>query len=60
MIKSRKNITKGIKGSFNFYETKSASNKYFKTIDTQERIKICLSCTKPAKECKGNCFGRSN
>lgn len=27
------------------------------TAEPQERVDICLSCTKPAKECKGKCFG---
>ena len=28
------------------------------TAEPQERIAICLSCTKPAKQCKGDCFWR--
>lgn len=27
--------------------------------DKQDRIDICLTCNKPAKKCKGLCFGRS-
>lgn len=27
--------------------------------DKQDRINICLDCTKPASKCKGECFGRS-
>lgn len=27
-------------------------------IDPKERIDNCLHCTKPASECKGNCYGR--
>lgn len=51
------NVTNGIKG------TTQIENKYNKptpkryTAEPQERVNICLSCTKPASECKGQCFG---
>lgn len=28
------------------------------TVDPEEKVKICLSCTKSAKECKGKCWGK--
>lgn len=40
--------------------TKTYKQKHNSTIDNEERVNICLTCTKPAKDCKGNCFGRSN
>ena len=40
--------------------TKNNKQKNNSTIDNYERVNICLTCTKPAKDCKGNCFGRSN
>jgi hypothetical protein len=58
MIKKAKNIIYGIKGTT---QTHSRLSSPHKTVaEPQSRIDICLSCTKPASECKGNCFGRSN
>lgn len=28
------------------------------TVSEQRKIDRCLNCTKPANECKGECFGR--
>lgn len=28
------------------------------TVSEQRKIDKCLNCTKPASECKGDCFGR--
>lgn len=58
MIRNAKNITKGIKGTTSLSFRKHTPHKHHKTIDSQERVNMCLNCTKPAKECKGNCFGR--
>ena len=57
MIKKAKNISKGVKVKTQLYETKSAPHKKHRTQESQDKIEICLSCTKPASQCKGNCFG---
>ena len=57
MVIRNSNVTSGIKG------TTQIDNKYNKikpkryTTEPQERVDICLSCKKPASECKGQCFG---
>jgi hypothetical protein len=60
MIKKSLNPLKGIKSTSQFGVTKYVPHKKTRTIDQQDRIDICLTCTKPARECKGDCFGRSN
>ena len=37
---------------------KEKPNKKMFCGDTQDRIDICLTCNKPARKCKGQCFGR--
>ena len=49
-----RNIVYGVKGSTEISINKKKKKKY--TAEPQRRIDICLSCTKPAKECKGKCF----
>ena len=55
MIKKAINILKGVKGTAQTNTRLSSPHK--KVGEKQSRIDICLSCTKPASECKGNCFG---
>lgn len=35
---------------------KSDYRQQYRTIDSEEKIKTCLNCTKPESECNGNCF----
>ena len=56
-MKKSFNPQKGIKVKTVFNETKHTPHKKHRTPESQERIDICLSCTKPASECKGKCFG---
>ena len=58
MIKKARNILKGVKGTTQTHERLSSPHK--RVAEPQERINICLSCTKPVKDCKGDCFGRSS
>jgi hypothetical protein len=60
MIKKPKNYISGVKAKTQLYETRKVPHSKHRTIDSQARIDICLNCTKPASECNGNCFGRSN
>jgi hypothetical protein len=60
MIRKAKNFSKGVKNTMGLSISKRKPHKSHKTIDSQERVDKCLNCTKPAKECKGDCFGRSN
>jgi hypothetical protein len=56
MIKKAKSFLYGIKGTT---QTQNKISKKNKTgAEPQSRIDICLNCTKPASECKGNCFGQ--
>ena len=54
MIKKSKSILFGIKGTIQTHERLSTPKKT--TAEPQSQIDICLSCTKPANKCKGNCF----
>ena len=58
MIKKSMNAMSGIKASTQLYERKAKPNKKRPTIDSQERVDHCLTCTKPASKCKGNCYGK--
>lgn len=60
MIRKKLNALNGIKVKTSFSETKNNSYKQHRTIDSDEKVNICLNCTKPASQCKGDCFGRSN
>jgi hypothetical protein len=57
MVKKAKNFLMGVKATTQLYGTKKVPHKHHRTIDSQEKIDMCLNCTKPAKECKGKCFG---
>lgn len=35
----------------------STPHKHHQTIDSEEKVNICLTCKRPASECKGNCWG---
>lgn len=59
MIKKAMNARKGIKGTTQLHERQKKPKKHHRTIDSQERVNLCLTCTKPAKLCKGDCFGRN-
>jgi hypothetical protein len=56
MIKKGKSILYGIKGTTQTNQRLSSPHK--RVTEPQSRIDMCLNCTKPAKECKGDCFGR--
>jgi two-component SAPR family response regulator len=58
MIKKSMNAMNGIKATTQLYETKIKKSKHRATIDTQDKVDNCLSCTKPANKCKGNCYGK--
>lgn len=55
MIKKSIKVLQGIKGSTQTAQRVSSPHRT--VAEPQSRIDICLSCTKPASECKGNCFG---
>lgn len=52
-----RNITNGIKGTTNIQNPKDKKEGKRYTTEPQDRVDICLTCTKPANECKGNCWG---
>ena len=58
MVRKSLKVFNGVSGKTVFYERKSNPRKHHENKDAQEKIDICLNCTKPAKECKGSCFGR--
>ena len=58
-MKKALNALYGIKVKTNTYEHKHTPLKSHKHKESKKRIEICLNCTKPASECKGDCFGRS-
>jgi hypothetical protein len=55
MHKKSLNTTKGIKCKMVTQEKKAKPKRKIGA-DTYEQINMCLNCTKPAKECKGDCF----
>lgn len=57
MVKKGMSIVRGIKGTTQFAERLQTPHKRHQKPAEDERIKICLNCTKPARECKGKCFG---
>lgn len=57
MVRKAFTPLKGIKATTPLTNKKGTPHKQHKSIDDDNRIKICLACTKPASECKGNCFG---
>ena len=60
MVRKALNAKSGIKVKTVFYERKHKPYKPNGTGESQERIEKCLNCKKPARECKGDCYGRSN
>ena len=60
MIKKAKNFLKGVKGTTSINVRQKNPHKHHRTVDSQDKIDVCLNCTKPARECKGDCFGRNN
>lgn len=60
MVRKSLNAIKGVKVKTVFHERQHNPHKHNGTAERQERIDKCLNCTKPAKECKGDCWGRSN
>lgn len=57
MIKKNNNYLCGVKGTVQVLE-KKGKKKAYKTVDSPDKVDLCLNCTKPAKECKGDCFGK--
>jgi hypothetical protein len=58
MIKKSVKAMSGIKATTQLYETKAKASRHRVTIDTQDKVDNCLTCTKPASQCKGNCYGK--
>lgn len=57
MVRKAMNILQGIKATSVPPSNKGKKYNQNIGIDPKDRIDICLACKKPAKECKGNCFG---
>lgn len=60
MVRKSLNALNGVKVKTVFHERQHKPHKHHETGESQERIAKCLNCTKPARECKGDCWGRSN
>lgn len=60
MVRKSLKVYNGIKGKMVVAERLSNPRKHYGTIESQERIDNCLNCTRPANECKGNCYGKDN
>ena len=58
MVRKSLRVYNGVKVNTNVGESKSNGQKERLPKESPSKIKKCLNCTKPAKECKGNCFGR--
>lgn len=58
MARKSLNALKGVKGKTVFHETQHNPRKHHRTSESQGKIDKCLNCTKPAKECKGDCYGQ--
>lgn len=58
MVRKSLNAVKGIKVNTVFHGKKYNSQKHYGTAESEERIMNCLNCTKPAKDCKGDCYGK--
>lgn len=56
MIRKARNFSCGVKGTTALDTIKHKPHRPHKTIDSEERVNICLNCTKPASQCKGDCF----
>lgn len=60
MVRKSLNVLNGVKVNTVFHERKHTPHKQHTTAGSQEQIEKCLNCTRPAKECKRDCWGRSN
>ena len=60
MVRNSLNALNGVKVKPVFHERQHNPHKHYGTAERQERIDKCLNCKKPARECKGDCWGRSN
>ena len=60
MVRKSLNALNGVKVKTVFHERQHKPHKHHETGESQERIEKCLNCKKPARECKGDCWGRSN
>lgn len=58
MVRKSLNALSGIKCTTVLYERQHNPHKQHYTTESKERIDKCLNCTKPAIECKGNCYGK--
>ena len=57
MVRKSLNALKGVKVKTVFHERQHKPHKHHEKSEIKDQIKECLNCTKPAKECKGQCFG---
>ena len=57
MVKKSMNVLIGVNGTTQLSERKY-KKKNHKTVDSPEKIQNCLSCNKPASQCKGTCYGK--
>ena len=60
MVRKSLNALNGVKVKTVFHERQHNPHKHHEKGESQERIDKCLNCKKPARECKGDCWGRSN
>ena len=60
MVRKSLNARNGVKANRVLHERKHNPHKHHENSETQEQINHCLDCTKPAKQCKGDCYGRRN
>lgn len=58
MVRKSLNAYAGVKCKTVFTERQTNPHKKHYTAESQERIDKCLNCTKPEKECKGDCYGK--
>ena len=58
MIRKSYKTTSGVKAKTNLNERAYNTHDGKLPYESPTRIKNCLNCKKPAKECKGNCYGR--
>lgn len=58
MIKKSLRATNGVKATTVLSDRQHKPYTH-KGSDSEEKIKMCLNCTKPASQCKGDCFGKS-
>lgn len=56
MVRKSLNARNGVKANRVLYERKHSPYKHHEKDESQEQIKYCINCKKPARECKGDCF----